>query len=93
MRKIANRYIEQAAQPARPLSRATLLAWITGAASIVLYVLLYKYSDTIIDLARATLRGDKELFFIPILIALAFSFIHGAFTGHFWDALGLKAKT
>lgn len=92
MRRIANKHIESAAQPARPLSRAALTAWITGVASVILYVLLYMYSDTILDLAKATIAGDKGLFFIPVLIAFAFSFVHGAFTGHFWDALGLKAK-
>jgi len=29
----------------------------------------------------------------PILIALALSLAHGAFTGLFWDVMGLKAAT
>lgn len=28
---------------------------------------------------------------VPILLALAISFAHGAFTGLFWDMMGLKA--
>jgi len=32
-------------------------------------------------------------FLIPIVIALVFSFVHGAFTGAFWDAVGLKPKS
>jgi hypothetical protein len=30
---------------------------------------------------------------IPILLALAISFAHGAFTGLFWDVMGLKAAS
>lgn len=45
------------------------------------------------SLAQSTRRGDKRLFFVPIGIALLFSFVHGAFTGRFWDVLGLKART
>jgi hypothetical protein len=30
---------------------------------------------------------------IPILLAFAVSFAHGAFTGLFWDAMGLKAAS
>lgn len=30
---------------------------------------------------------------IPILLAFAISLVHGAFTGLFWDAMGLKAAT
>lgn len=30
---------------------------------------------------------------IPVLFALAISFAHGAFTGLFWDMMGLKAAS
>ena len=30
---------------------------------------------------------------IPILLAFAISFTHGAFTGLFWDVMGLKAAS
>lgn len=30
---------------------------------------------------------------LPILIALVISFVHGAFTGLFWEAMGLRAAT
>lgn len=30
---------------------------------------------------------------LPILIALVISFAHGAFTGLFWEAMGLRAAT
>jgi hypothetical protein len=61
-----------------------------GVASIALYVLLFVYADETVELARRTREGDKILFLVPIVIAFAFSFVHGAFTGHFWAAIGLK---
>jgi hypothetical protein len=63
-----------------------------GAASVVLYVILYLYAtETEVFAARAR-AGEKWLAVVPIAVALVFSFVHGAFTGQFWDALGLKAK-
>lgn len=64
---------------------------VLGAASALLYALLYRYSDETVELARRTREGEKILFLVPIAIAFAFSLVHGAFTGHFWDALGLKS--
>lgn len=63
-----------------------------GLSSLGLYFLLYWFNGDIKDLAQVTNAGDKSLFFVPILVALVFSFIHGAFTSQFWDALGVKAK-
>ncbi|HPB76848.1 MAG TPA: hypothetical protein PLY96_16565, partial [Chromatiaceae bacterium] len=31
------------------------------------------------------------LFLIPVVVAFVFSYFHGAFTGHFWETLGLRA--
>ncbi|HSJ48115.1 MAG TPA: hypothetical protein VLA26_04640 [Gammaproteobacteria bacterium] len=69
-------------------------AWVCtlGLASISLYVLLKLFSPELVQLAQATHAGNKGLFFVPILLALVFSFVHGAFTSHFWDVLGVKAK-
>ena len=61
-----------------------------GLASVALYVLLFVYADETIEIARRTRDGEKLLFLVPILIALVFSLVHGAFTGYFWDAMGLK---
>ncbi|MFP3873963.1 MAG: hypothetical protein ACLFQT_09320 [Thiohalophilus sp.] len=63
-----------------------------GIASLGLYFLLFLFNDEIRQLAEATSRGDKSLFFVPIIIALVFSLVHGAFTGYFWEALGISAK-
>ncbi|TDY01744.1 hypothetical protein [Thiohalophilus thiocyanatoxydans] len=73
-------------------STATLFTILYGCLSLGLYILLFVFNDEIRHMAEATSRGDKTLFFIPIIIALVFSLVHGAFTGYFWEALGLKAK-
>jgi hypothetical protein len=71
----------------RPIA-ATILF---GTISIVLYIALLTYSDLLVDLAYRTRSGDKTLFFVPIIIAFVFSFVHGNFTGNFWESMGLRA--
>jgi len=63
-----------------------------GVASAALYYTLYMYADQIPILSNKARAGDVLSALIPLGIALLFSFVHGAFTGHFWDLLGLKAK-
>jgi predicted membrane-bound dolichyl-phosphate-mannose-protein mannosyltransferase len=65
-------------------------AVVYGAASVVLYLLLYLYADETVELARRTHEGERIWFLVPIVIAFVFSYVHGAFTGHFWDAIGLS---
>ncbi len=72
--------------------RALAYTLLLGAASAGLYLLLYLFSDHLPGLAAAAREGEKLYALVPILIALVFSFVHGAFTGHFWDLLGLRAK-
>ncbi len=73
--------------------RALVLTLILGVASAGLYILLYLFSDKLPELAAANRQGEHKIYaLIPIAIALVFSFIHGAFTGHFWDLLGFRAK-
>jgi hypothetical protein len=59
-----------------------------GLAALVLYWLLFAYEAAILDVSA---RG-RWYFLVPIAIAFLFSFVHGAFTGRFWDALGIKAS-
>jgi hypothetical protein len=37
------------------------------------------------------IEGNGLFVLVPILIAFLVSYVHGAFTGMFWDSLGLKA--
>lgn len=61
-----------------------------GVASTILYVLLFAYADDLVDFARRSRQGEKVWFVVPIVIAFVFSYVHGTFTGSFWDVLGLK---
>lgn len=60
-----------------------------GILSIMLYFLLYYFSDPILFWSKQ--GGWFSL--VPVIIAFLFSLVHGAFTGHFWDLLGVKAKS
>jgi hypothetical protein len=71
----------------RPIT-ATLLY---GAVSIVLYTALIMKSDLFVEMAQRTKNGEKWLFLVPIVIAFVFSYVHGTFTGLFWESLGFKA--
>ncbi|BAZ92703.1 hypothetical protein TspCOW1_24410 [Thiohalobacter sp. COW1] len=73
-------------------ARALAVTLLLGAVSAGLYFLLFLYSDRLVELAAATRQGEKLYALIPIVIALVFSFVHGAFTGRFWELLGLRAK-
>lgn len=73
-------------------ARALAATLLLGAVSAGLYFLLFLYSDRLVELAAATRQGEQRYALIPIVIALVFSFIHGAFTGRFWELLGLRAK-
>ncbi|MDZ7663379.1 hypothetical protein [Thiohalophilus sp.] len=75
------------------MSPAARNAILYGIASIGLYFILFLFNNEIRQMAEAISRGDKTLFFIPIIIAFIFSIVHGAFTGTFWEALGLKARS
>lgn len=66
-------------------------AIVYGAASIALYALLFLYADETVELARRTREGERAWFLVPVVIAFVFFYVHGAFTGYFWDAVGLKA--
>jgi len=70
----------------RPVA-ATLLY---GGASLLLYALLFYYADHFVAWAEQT-KEQKALFLIPVVVAFVFSYFHGAFTGHFWESLGLRA--
>lgn len=73
--------------------RALVLTLILGAASAGLYFLLFLFADELTELAGANRDGQHQLYaFIPLAVALVFSLVHGAFTGHFWDLLGFRAK-
>ena len=73
-------------------ARIVAMTVLTGALSVLLYVLLYEYQGDIVRLADATRHGARIDFIVPIAIALIFSLVHGSFTERFWGMLGLKPK-
>jgi hypothetical protein len=62
-----------------------------GIGSLLLYMLLFTYAEQLVAWAAETRQGNKALFLIPIVIAFIFSWVHGSFTGHFWELLGVRA--
>jgi phosphate/sulfate permease len=62
---------------------------LSGAISAGLYFLLYSYEKEIMD---SFTRTDGLYPVLPVLAAFLFSFAHGAFTGYFWEALGVTAR-
>jgi hypothetical protein len=61
-----------------------------GSMTALLYALLFIESERVIELSR-TAPAHPWHVLVPIVIAFAISFTHGAFTGLFWEVLGLKA--
>jgi F0F1-type ATP synthase assembly protein I len=61
---------------------------VTGLLSIALYAVLFRNQDLV---STVFTRGGLYAF-LPIGTALIFSFVHGAFTGHFWTVMGVEAS-
>ena len=61
----------------------------SGIVSGALYLLLYLYEREILS---AFTRTDGWFPALPVLAALVFSFAHGAFTGYFWEVLGVRGR-
>jgi hypothetical protein len=60
-----------------------------GVLSAGLYFLLWVLEKPIMQYSQ---QGGW-FFIIPIAIAFAVSLVHGSFTGYFWEALGIRAKS
>jgi apolipoprotein N-acyltransferase len=71
--------------PRRPW--AALVA--SGVATAACYALLFGFEEQVM---AAYTRTDGWYPLLPVVTALVFSFVHGAFTGYFWDAVGIRAK-
>jgi len=69
--------------------RVLLYTIVLGILSAGLYFLLWWLEKPIMNYSQQ----GKWYFIIPIAIAFAFSLVHGAFTGYFWEALGIQAKS
>jgi hypothetical protein len=74
--------------PSIPLNGQTARTIVLGIVSLALYVLLFSNEDLVLRMST----GGGWYTVVPIVIAFVFSFVHGAFTGGFWEMLGLRAK-
>jgi len=62
---------------------------ISGVASALCYGLLFTYQK---EVMAAFTRTDGWYPVLPVVTAFVFSFAHGAFTGYFWEVLGVRAR-
>jgi hypothetical protein len=69
-------------------NKTLVYAVVLGIVSAGMYFLLWLLADPIMQYSKQ----GRWYFIVPIAIAFAFSLVHGAFTGYFWDVLGVKAK-
>ena len=100
MRNISTRYVHgvdvnqppAGRAPAVPAAGRAGIVVALGAASVLLYALLFWYSDSLTAIAQAARQGEKLYAIVPIAIALVFSLVHGTFTARFWDSLGLRPR-
>lgn len=60
-----------------------------GVVSLALYTMLFLYAEQILEFS---VRGGW-FFILPVVLALIFSFAHGAFVSAFWDKIGIRGKT
>jgi len=73
--------------------RATAKPWVplllSGAATALCYGLLFTHEAAV--MASFT-RTDGWYPTLPVLTAFVFSLAHGAFTGYFWEVVGVTAR-
>ena len=62
---------------------------VSGLVSGGLYLALYLFHHEIL---AACSRTDGWYPALPVIAAFAFSIAHGAFTGYFWEVLGVTAR-
>lgn len=61
----------------------------SGVLSALFYLLLYLYES---EIMASFTRTDGLYPLLPVAAAFIFSFAHGAFTGYFWDVVGIHAR-
>lgn len=62
---------------------------LSAAATLLCYGLLFAYEKEVMG---AFTRTDGWYPALPVVTAFVFSLAHGAFTGYFWEALGVRAS-
>lgn len=62
---------------------------VTGAATVVLYALLFANEA---EVMASFTRTDGLYPLLSVITAFVFSLVHGAFTAYFWDTLGVRPR-
>ena len=62
---------------------------LSAAASFLCYGILFAYEKEVMGTFT---RTDGWYPVLPVVTAFVFSLAHGAFTGYFWEALGVRAS-
>ncbi len=70
-------------------AKPRFLMLVSGAASALCYVLLFANEK---EVMAAFTRTDGWYPALPVLTAFLFSLVHGAFTGYFWEVLGVVPR-
>lgn len=72
---------------------ATQKPWIqlagSGVLSAACYAALFAHEQ---EVMASFTRTDGLYWLLPVLTAFVFSFVHGAFTGYFWETVGIRAR-
>jgi hypothetical protein len=72
---------------------ATKQTWfrlaVSGVLSAACYAALFANEQAVM---AAFTRTDGLYWLLPVATAFVFSFVHGAFTGYFWEAVGIRAR-
>ncbi|MBF0487363.1 MAG: hypothetical protein HQK98_04315 [Nitrospirae bacterium] len=63
-------------------------AIVLGIVSLVLYTILFTEQHVL----NEVFAKGGYFALLPIATAFLFSFVHGNFTGNFWDIIGISAK-
>lgn len=81
-------------QSDRPALRGRALAWTLGFGiiNILLYLLLFLFSEQLVNLAMATKNGNKIYALVPLVLPMLFVFVHGTFTDNLWELIDFRAK-
>jgi hypothetical protein len=75
-----------------PMS-ATKKPWlqlaVSGVLSAACYAALFSHEA---EVMASFTRTDGLYWLLSVAVAFVFSFVHGAFTGYFWEAVGIRPR-
>ncbi|KOR28905.1 hypothetical protein TI03_03620 [Achromatium sp. WMS1] len=73
-------------------SRMFVLTVGLGVLDIILYSLLFQFSDELNRLAEAVYNGQVVYILVPLSLAMIFVLVHATFTDYLWELIGLRTR-